>query len=252
MKTLSAGTRAPDFQLPDQDGKVQELSQLLLAGPGRPVLLPYRRVRVVARGRRSISGTSPSGSRRPGPTGSGSRWTTSITMGAFAESELLDFPLLADTDGSVAEAYGVRRRFVTPVKRATFVIDEHQQDRRGGPVGDEHDGPRGPCAGGAGPPRMTRGRSRYGANMPTETHDPYAALPQVASFTVSSTDVADGEQLATDAGQRDHGRRRRRTSPHSCRGPASPRARRASRSRSSTRTRPPRRDSGTGPSRTSP
>jgi len=48
-----------------------------------------------------------------------------ITMGAFAESELLDFPLLADTDGSVA--YGVRRRFVTPVKRATFVIDEHQQ-----------------------------------------------------------------------------------------------------------------------------
>jgi len=47
--------------------------------------------------------------------------------GAFAESELLDFPLLADTDGSVAEAYGVRRRFVTPVKRATFVIDEHQQ-----------------------------------------------------------------------------------------------------------------------------
>jgi peroxiredoxin Q/BCP len=50
-----------------------------------------------------------------------------ITMGAFAESELLDFPLLADVDGSVAEAFGVRRRFVTPVKRATFVIDEHQQ-----------------------------------------------------------------------------------------------------------------------------
>src|SRR6476661_3401971 len=33
MKTLNAGTRAPDFQLPDQDGKVQELGQLLLRGP---------------------------------------------------------------------------------------------------------------------------------------------------------------------------------------------------------------------------
>jgi len=33
MKTLNAGTRAPDFQLPDQDRKVQELGQLLLRGP---------------------------------------------------------------------------------------------------------------------------------------------------------------------------------------------------------------------------
>ena len=49
------------------------------------------------------------------------------TMGAFAEREMLDFPLLADVDGAVAEAYGVRRRFITPVKRATFVINEQQE-----------------------------------------------------------------------------------------------------------------------------
>ena len=27
----------------------------------------------------------------------------------------------------MAEAYGVRRRFITPVKRATFVIDQDQR-----------------------------------------------------------------------------------------------------------------------------
>ena len=33
MKTLVAGARAPDFLLPDQQGKDQQLSQLLLRGP---------------------------------------------------------------------------------------------------------------------------------------------------------------------------------------------------------------------------
>jgi peroxiredoxin Q/BCP len=33
MKTLAAGRRAPDFHLPDQDGKVQDLGELLFLGP---------------------------------------------------------------------------------------------------------------------------------------------------------------------------------------------------------------------------
>ncbi len=45
----------------------------------------------------------------------------------FAADEGVDYPLLSDLHGQVAAAYGVRRRYLTPVKRATFVIDEDQQ-----------------------------------------------------------------------------------------------------------------------------
>ena len=48
----------------------------------------------------------------------------------FAEKHSFDYPLLSDTSGAVAEAFGVKRGLLgklMPVKRTTFVIDT---DRR--------------------------------------------------------------------------------------------------------------------------
>jgi peroxiredoxin Q/BCP len=44
---------------------------------------------------------------------------------SFAEKHDLPFPLLADTEGTTADAYGVKTRFmgVTVAKRQTFLID---------------------------------------------------------------------------------------------------------------------------------
>lgn len=41
----------------------------------------------------------------------------------FAEANRLGFPLLADTDKSVAKQFGLTRLGPLPIKRATFVID---------------------------------------------------------------------------------------------------------------------------------
>jgi peroxiredoxin Q/BCP len=41
----------------------------------------------------------------------------------FAEVNAFDYPLLSDESGDVARSFGVKRRYITPVKRATFVID---------------------------------------------------------------------------------------------------------------------------------
>jgi peroxiredoxin Q/BCP len=48
----------------------------------------------------------------------------------FADRQSFDYPLLSDTEGTVAKQFGVKRRRLLgrlmPVKRATFVIDTDQ------------------------------------------------------------------------------------------------------------------------------
>ena len=126
MRTMSAGERAPDFELPDQHGQLQTLRGLL--GQGSVVLFFYpvamsSGCTVEAchfrdlRAELAAVGAQPVGVSMDGVG----------TQRQFDEQESLGMPLLSDSDGAVAVSYGVRRRFLTPVKRATFVIGRDQQ-----------------------------------------------------------------------------------------------------------------------------
>ena len=122
MKTLAEGAQAPDFELPDENGRPVRLSEKLQDGPVVLFFYPiamtggctkeachFRDLAVefkeVAAQRLGIS-TDPVAKQRE-----------------FSELHGFDYPLLSDESGEVAVAYGVRRRLITPVKRATFVID---------------------------------------------------------------------------------------------------------------------------------
>lgn len=119
---LKAGDTAPDFRLPDQDGKAQRLSELLA---GKPLILYFYpadftpgctqeacdlrdlHARILAAGLRvvGVSPQSPDSHRQ------------------FRERYALPFLLLSDEDKSAIKAYGVDGPLGIGVRRATFLID---------------------------------------------------------------------------------------------------------------------------------
>ena len=128
MPILTAGTAAPDFTLPDQDGQPVTLSQL--------------------RGKRVLVYFSPKAS-TPGCTtqACGLRDTqaelaalNTVVLGispdpakrlkSFIEKQQLNFTLLGDEDHAVAEAFGVwgPKKFMGKeydgIHRISFLIDE--------------------------------------------------------------------------------------------------------------------------------
>jgi peroxiredoxin Q/BCP len=118
---LTTGDRAPDFELPDQDATPRRLSRLLTAGP--VVLFFYP-------GAMTTGCTAESCHFRDlaaefaqlGAQRVGISLDPVDKQKQFADKHSFGYPLLSDGDGSVARAFGVRRRFLTPVRRATFVI----------------------------------------------------------------------------------------------------------------------------------
>jgi peroxiredoxin Q/BCP len=123
---LKAGQDAPDFRLPDQDGKIRRLTTLLGGGPLILYFYPADFTpgctqeacdlrdlhnRILASGLRvvGVSPQSPDSHRR------------------FREKHALPFLLLSDEDKSAIKAYGVDGPLGIGVRRATFLVDERRR-----------------------------------------------------------------------------------------------------------------------------
>ncbi|MHB1710534.1 MAG: peroxiredoxin [Acidimicrobiales bacterium] len=120
---MHEGDAVPDFELLDENGVSQRLSDLVASGPVVLFFYPaamtpgctaeschFRDMKAefdaVGAQRVGISADQVEKQKR------------------FSDKHAFDFPLLSDPDGTVATQYGVRRRFtaLSPTKRATFVI----------------------------------------------------------------------------------------------------------------------------------
>jgi len=120
---MKPGDLAPDFELPDQDGVPRRLSALLADGPVvlffYPAAMTAGCTAEACHFRDLAAEFKEAGAQRIG-----------ISVDAvdkqkkFADQNQFDYPLLSDVDGDVARSFDVKRKLnITPVKRATFVID---------------------------------------------------------------------------------------------------------------------------------
>jgi peroxiredoxin Q/BCP len=129
VKTVSEGTQVPDFELPDQDGTPVRLSSVLEQGPVvlffYPAAMTGGCTKEACHFRDLGAEFARSGAQRLGISAD-----PVAKQKQFADLHGFDYPLLSDESGEVATTFGVRRRMITPVKRATFVIDRDRRVRK--------------------------------------------------------------------------------------------------------------------------
>jgi peroxiredoxin Q/BCP len=122
VKTISEGSAAPDFELPDENGDLVRLSDKVKGGPVvlffYPAAMSGGCTREACTFRDLGQDFADAGAQRLGISADPVH-----RQKEFSHEHSFDYPLLSDRDREVATAYGVKRRFVTPVRRATFVID---------------------------------------------------------------------------------------------------------------------------------
>lgn len=120
---MKPGDVAPDFALPDETGTERSLGGLLASGPVvlyfYPAAMTPGCTKEGCHFRDLGAAFAELGAQRVGIS------TDPVTkQREFAAKYTFDFPLLSDSDGTVARAFGVKRSFgPLPVKRVTFVID---------------------------------------------------------------------------------------------------------------------------------
>ena len=122
MRTISEGSTVEDFELPDQDGTPVRLSEVLARGPVvlffYPAAMTSGCTREACHFRDLRAEFAAVGAQRLGIS-----VDPVARQKEFADAHGFDYPVLSDESGDVARAFGVKRRHLTPVKRATFVID---------------------------------------------------------------------------------------------------------------------------------
>lgn len=120
---MNSGDRAPNFELPDQEGNAVRLADLLEAGPVvvyfYPAALTPGCTKESCHFRDLSAEFAALGASCVGisadPVDKQKRFDTTHSLG---------FPLLSDTERKVADEFGVKRSVgFLPNKRATFVID---------------------------------------------------------------------------------------------------------------------------------
>jgi peroxiredoxin Q/BCP len=121
-KNLEPGMTLPDFELPDENGDLVRLSDKVEGGPVvlffYPAAMSGGCTREACTFRDLGQDFADAGAQRLGISADPVH-----RQKEFSHEHSFDYPLLSDRDREVATAYGVKRRFVTPVRRATFVID---------------------------------------------------------------------------------------------------------------------------------
>jgi peroxiredoxin Q/BCP len=119
---MQIGDLAPDFTLPDQAGTERTLSSLLVNGPAVLFFYPAAMTKGCTKEschfRDLAAEFAAVDAQRIGIS-----MDTVERQSEFDSKHGLDFPLLADVKGVVAQQYGVKRQLdFLKVKRTTFVI----------------------------------------------------------------------------------------------------------------------------------
>ena len=118
---VKQGEQVPDFEAPSHDGRVVRFSDLLAVGP--VVVFFYPKAQTAGCTAQAChfrdlgAEFAALGAQRVGV----SRDDVSA-QGAFADAQDLDFPLLADVDGSIARIFGAKRPGPLWSRRMTAVI----------------------------------------------------------------------------------------------------------------------------------